>query len=492
MARFKRREFIRDTALLGAGSLLGGQRALAAVGADYDVVIIGAGMAGMTAARLLSRAGPGLKVLILEARGRVGGRMFTAPDKKRELPRHGVELGAQFVHGSKAATWELIKEFGIETRPANSFGEPDYRYFSADGNKSSISVHSLPRLMTKMGSSYRDYRGPDMSYQAFVDRLGVSAGEAQLLASEAISWTAEPNRISLKSVVEHGKLWEDWQDQDFQIVGGYGRLAKKMAADLKGKIQLNSKVDEVFWRGGIAGISYKDRGSSAGLTTRRLIVTLPIGVLQSGQVLIEPALPDWKQRSIDSLEMGQAVVVPMRFTDPFWRDSLKGPGGWSTADERINFEVPHPPDQAGTAIIGWFAGSAAQELSDLGPEAGLARVLRWLQQASGIDDLASKLSWHLFQDWVRDPYSLGSYSFNRPGGIGQRSELAKPVDNTLYFAGEATAEPPHYQTVHGAYMSGKRVAQEVAISLNVGDSATIMEDTPVITEEKDEPLFNPL
>ena len=168
--------------------------------------------------------------------------------------------------------------------------------------------------------------------------------------------------------------------------------------------------------------------------------------------------------------MGQAVVVPMMFSEPFWGADA-APGYWSDYADRISFGFPHPPGEGGNAVIGWFAGAAAQELSDLGPEAGLARVLRWLQEASGQQDIVDKLRWYHFKDWVTDPYSLGSYSFTRPGGHGQRQVLSEPVSGTLYFAGEATAPPPHYQTVHGAYLSGIRVAEQVAARLKVGKPA---------------------
>ena len=239
-----------------------------------------------------------------------------------------------------------------------------------------------------------------------------------------------------------------------------------MARDIEGRIQLSSEVKDIFWRQGLVGVRYRYGGITTALTCRQLVLTVPIGVLQSGNIKIEPAVPAATQRAIDSLEMGQVVVVPMLFSEPFWKDD-EAPGSWQDPSGRRQFLLPHPVGRGGNAIGGWFAGAAARELSDAGQEAGMAKVLQWLEEASGRQGLADKLAWHHFQDWNRDPYTLGSYSVTRPGGHGQRAVLAEPVQGTLYFAGEATAPPPHYQTVHGAYLSGKRVAAQVASALKV-------------------------
>ena len=118
----------------------------------------------------------------------------------------------------------------------------------------------------------------------------------------------------------------------------------------------------------------------------------------------------------------------------------------------------------------------------------MARVLRWLEEASGETGLVDKLSWHHFEDWVSNPYTLGSYSITRPGGHGLRQELAKPISGTLYLAGEATAPPPHYQTVHGAYLSGKRAAQQVIDRLRIDANPAVLEGK----ELDDAPILDPL
>ncbi len=463
MHPYHRRDFLKMAVATGSLGLLGPQTAQSALGADYDVVIIGAGVAGMTAARLLSQAGPGLKVIVLEARDRVGGRLLTLRDNDGLLPSHGIEVGAQLIHGSQAPTWELIKRYDIATRSRHATGEPKFRLL----DNSQADWERLEILQDEAREALAMEIGPDVSYQTFIETLTGDPREREMLYSDALSWSAEPDRISARAVIKDGELWSDWHDEDFQVIGGYSTLAERMAAEIEGRIQLQSVVTDIFYRPGLAGIRYKYRGTTTAMTCRQLILTLPIGVLKSGAVAIDPEIPDVTQRAIDSLEMGQAVVVPMLFTEPFW-GAESVPGTWGDLADRVSFNFPHAADSGTHAIQGWFTGSAAQELSDLGPEAGIARVLQWLEQASGQRDLASKLNWHHFMDWVTDPYTLGSYSITRPGGHGRRRVLAQPVDNTLYFAGEATAPPPHYQTVHGAYLTGKRVAEQVAATLRVG------------------------
>jgi monoamine oxidase len=115
----------------------------------------------------------------------------------------------------------------------------------------------------------------------------------------------------------------------------------------------------------------------------------------------------------------------------------------------------------------WLVGRSAQEVSDLGPEAGVDRILSWIEEALPGSDARRRLEWWGMGDWIRDPFSIGSYSVTRPGGYGQRAVLATPIQDRLYFAGEATAPGPHYQTVHGAYSSGRRAAREILAALGL-------------------------
>jgi monoamine oxidase len=467
MPPLQRRQFLQQSVALGAAAMLGPVGGASAIGIDYDVVIIGAGVSGMTAARLLAEMGPGIKVLVLDARDRVGGRMYTSPD---DISPHGVELGAQFIWGSQADTFELVSKYGMQTRSSAHFGEANYLYYR-DGAAPAPRDEALRAAFTaKLRKAYEGYQGPDLSLAAFASSNGVAGGlEAELLAAEAAQWAAEADGLSLQAAIEDGAAWNQYRDEDFILFGGYSNLAEKMAADLSGKIRLESVVTDILWGEELCGVIYKDRGIESAVTARRVIVTLPIGVLQSGDVKFQPPLPKAKRQALDSLAMGQAVVLPMLLSAPFWRDSIPYPGGLRRLDGRVSFTVPHDKKRGGNAINGYFTGEAAQQMSALGPEGALKQALSWLEQTTGVTGLHDKLTWHAVADWVTDPYSYGCYSITRPGGHGQREEFARQVGQTLFFAGEATEPAPHYQSVHGAYRSGKRVVREVASSLGLSD-----------------------
>jgi len=455
-----RRRFVAGSAAMGAGALLPLQKADAQYNPDFDVIIIGAGIAGLAAARDLAEQD--LKVLVLEARQRTGGRIYTAED---DVVFHGVELGAQFIHGTEADTWELINEFSIQTMALSDLGEPEYRTFSP-GNPNA--VPDLARVESAQEAIYQRfaaYRGEDSDLLDWMRVQDFGVFEQSVATRSSLSFSAEPDRMSARAAIEDGAAWEAYRDENYKVMGGYSRIIDRLQAELRGKIRLDAPVKETVWAEGIVGVYYNDRGLTSSVTGRSLISTLPIGVLQAETIKITPPLPPWKLDAINAFEMGQVVVVPMQFSTPFWRDKIPEPGGWIGDSGRIQLWVPHSQSRGGSSILGWFTGNAAKRLSGLGEEPGMQQVMDWLSQASGETGLANLLTWHRFQDWQKEPYTLGSYSFPRPNGGEQREPLQRNVSDTLFFAGEATAPAPHYQTVHGAYASGKRAALEVVGAL---------------------------
>ena len=463
MGRITRRAFLHTSALAGAGTLL---HACAKPPSPsiHDVVVLGAGISGLGAARDLARAG--LDVVVLEARDRVGGRIESLKDPAE----HGLEIGAQMIHGSRATTWSLVNEFGIKTRPLGRWNR--WEWTPARGFQKPDRARQ-EGIFKRLDEAYHAYRGEDDTYKRFLDSIKLTPEEQDQVSEYALSWSAEPDEISLRAAMEDSPAWEVYLDTNYQVVGGYRQIPEKMAVDLGERVRLKSPVSAIDWKRGEVEVTYEREGKTEKLRARRAVVTLPIGVLQTGQPAFSPELPAWKRKAIDSLHMGRVVVVTLLFDDWFWRQSAPGVPGWSTRGRRISFGDPHPAGKGMPALSGWITGRPAQELSDLGQEDGLKKALSWVEEALPRSGAGKRLQWSYVRDWVGDPWALGSYSYTRPGGLAQRAVLATPIEDSLFFAGEATEPAPHYQTVHGAYNSGRRTAREVLASLGVEVSARL-------------------
>jgi monoamine oxidase len=466
MAPLSRRTFLHTTALAGAGAFaLRCGRAATPAKQTHDVAILGAGMAGLAAARALVQAG--LDIVILEASDRVGGRMQSLKDPAP----HGLEIGAQMIHGSRATTWSLVHEFGLKTRPLEG-GWSTARWVPGRGfQKSDPALRG--RLLRRLQEAYGGYRGDDITYQQFLDDHKFTADEKDVLAYAALTWSAEPDEVSLQAAMEDEAAWDTYVDMNYQIIGGYRQLYERMGADAGERVRLKSLVKAVDWSGDGVLVTCDREGTTDTVRARRAIVTLPIGILQTGQPVFSPALPGWKRRAIDVLPMGRVVVASLLFDDWFWHQPPYGVQGWSMRGGRVSFWDPHPPGKGMPGLQGWITGRPAQELSDLGQDGALQKVLEWIEEACPKSNARKRLQWSQVRDWVRDPYTLGSYSYTRPGAAGQRAVLATPIQDRLYFAGEATEPAPHYQTVHGAYNSGGRTAREILSSLGMDVAALL-------------------
>jgi monoamine oxidase len=459
MTHLTRRSFVKSAALAGAGAALHGcglpiRRA-------HDVVVIGAGISGLAAARDMARAG--MDVLVLEARDRVGGRIHTL----HEPAPHGLEVGAQMIHGSRAPTWELIREFGVQTRP---FTEWDTWPWSTAAGFHPPDAGLREGAEARLKVAYREYHGNDESFQEFLEAKHFTPADREAVLEHALSWSAEPDEVSLRAAMEDAAAWESYFDGNYQVVGGYDTLPLKIAEGLGDRVRLSCIVQQVEWNRYGVLVSYRRGGRLEQARAARAAITLPIGILQAASPEFIPRLPPWKDRAIHALRMGRVVVVHFLFDTWFWRDAVPGLPGWETRGGRVSFWDPHPPGAGEPVLLGWITGTAAQELSDLGEAAGRERALAWVEEAFPSAGVKRRLRFSSVRDWIADPYSRGSYSFTRPGGTAQRAVLATSVGDLLHFAGEATAAAPHYQTVHGAYASGRRVAREILSAMGRDDT----------------------
>jgi monoamine oxidase len=416
----------------------------------FDVAVIGAGAAGLAAARELVRAGR--SVLIFEARDRVGGRCWTRRMAGIDIP---VELGAEFIHGDAAATHALLHEMRV--RAVNSVRTQRY----LDGGKLRP-VNAFVEAQRAIG------RVPerDVSFDAFLARRRLS-GKTRTFARLMVQGfdAADPKRVSARSIAEEWGEGGSLGASQPRPQGGYGALFDRLAAslaELGAHLRLDSVVRAVEWKRGAVSVRGTFLGEPFVARSRCAIVTLPIGVLQSRLVRFTPALRA-KREAFAKLEAGPVIRVAMRFHSRFWEASAPGVAFFHVPQAAFpTFWTPLP--MRGALLTAWAGGPKAARLTGSSQQELVAAALRTVE-AVFPQRARDKLGSAYVQDWQADPYSRGGYSYVRVGGAGARERLSEPLEDTLFFAGEAT-DSDEAGTVAGALRSGLRAARQALGSRN--------------------------
>jgi monoamine oxidase len=409
----------------------------------YDVVIIGAGAAGLAAARALT--GAGKRVCIIEARPRVGGRILTLHPSDLPLP---IELGAEFIHGEGAST------FGIIDAAALTAAElPDDHWWSAGGRRERIADFwgDIDKVRAKIGALKTD-----ISFADFLRRRRDLTPRVRELARTFVEGyhASHADRISAR-VLRSADDEQQGENRQFRVANGQDALIEWLRAGLDPQhttLLLGTVANRVQWSQGSVIVECGRQRIRA----RALLFTVPIGVWKAGAIAFDPPLRE-KERALEKLEAGHVVKIVFRFRERFW-DELNFlhtndrfmPTWWTAAP----FRAP--------LLTGWAGGHAADALLAEGTEAMLDRALdsmaaAWAVPRARLDALLAGTFTH---DWQADPYSRCAYSYAAVGGANAHAALARPVAKTLFFAGEATSSD-QTGTVSGAVDSGYRAAREL-------------------------------
>jgi monoamine oxidase len=441
-----RRQFL--TLLSGAGVAHWTPRSVAQRQDRSSVIIIGAGIAGLAAARQLVNGGH--LVTILEARDRIGGRIWT--DRTLGLP---IDLGAAWIHGVEGnPITQLAAQFDLST--VTTPYEPIAVY---DGkNRFSESEYE---------AAYERYT----QVQTFLQQQKTSRSAANLSVSEALRsrlTTATPLDRFVKWLVnssvylDRGSNGDDlgvaalnedsqFDGEDVIFPNGYEGIINGLARNLT--IQTGQIVTAIDYTSTPIRVT-TEKGT---FEADRVIITLPLGVLKSGKVQFTPALPAEKTGAISRLGMGVLDKIVMRFPRTFWVNNVTRIGRTESEIEYVNIgQFLSTP-----VLIGLLAGNFARQLEQGTTQAAVDRAMGDLKAIYGatIPDPLSAT----FTRWHGDPFTGGSYSLVPPGARQQDyDQLAEPVSGKLYFAGEAT-ESRYPATVHGAYLSGLREASRIML-----------------------------
>ncbi len=460
-----------------------------------DVVVLGAGAAGLAAARALADAGR--RVVVLEARDRIGGRIDTAHVPDVGAP---IELGAEFVHGDPPELWEIAEAAALhvcDAEEAHVARDGDRLVQRADfGGEMGEVLAALTAEATRAG-------GRDVSVATFLASHfgGVEHADARRMATAYVEGfhAADVADAGIQPLARaEGEA--SGNDAAYRIVDGYARVpewlydgrATRPALD----VRLGHVVEEVAW--GAAGVRVRASvpGGAREVRARCAVVTLPLSVLgasvdgaartsdaltghapvsgaprrATGDVRFDPPL-DAKRGALAGLAMGQVARMVLRFRRRFWEDPKTVPA-LAQDEAGVTLAFMHTPELdvpvwwtlralRAPVLVAWSGASKARALLALEPGARRECVLGALATALGVarSTIDAEFVAAYEHDWSRDPLARGAYSYARVGGRDAFAALARPL-GSLVFAGEATAADGNWGTVHGAIHSGRRAADE--------------------------------
>ena len=423
---------------------------------EIDVLIIGAGAAGLTAWRELHSAG--LRVVLLEARERIGGRILT--DYSTSSP---IELGAEFVHGNPKTVSPILEKARLEVVES-----PDSRMFFDQGRLCPCGeywkiIQAVNGQIESAGDvAYEDFL-KEVEAPALAKRMtksyveGFNAARAELIGTRAIAMS---DRAAAD--IEGGR--------QFRIKAGYGSLIEWLARGLPSEaLYLQTTVREIHWEQNRVEILADTPDGECIFSAMRVIVTVPLGVLKAssgslGAIQFNPALPG-KQAALEHLEVGHAIKLMICFKERFWESDTRVAFVLSIGEGIPVWWTQEP--LTSNVLTGWAGGRAAERLVNLSREELLNRAIdslsRIFARSTGwLRDCVDKIYYH---DWSNDPFCRGAYSYPRVGGLQGAQTLSEPVDDTIFFAGEATDSRGAFGTVHAALNSGISAAQDSARGL---------------------------
>ncbi|KTS04892.1 flavin monoamine oxidase family protein [Microbacterium testaceum] len=424
-----------------------------------DTIVVGAGVSGLAAARLLTRAGR--RVIVLEARDRIGGRTHT--DRSGG---HVTDRGASWIHGiDDSPVAEAARAFGMPMveftvggyqpagRPLTYFDENGGRFSAEAVEQYAADIRSLNAALVDVIAD----SAPDATYADVVERALAQQDwddERKARVREYNDRRAqEQYGVAMTGLGAHGLDDDTVNGDEVVFPRGYDELARNFADGVD--VRLSHVVSAVRWS--LEGVTIDtDRGS---FSAENAIVTVPVGVLQSGDLSIEPELPEAHRRALGLLRMNAFEKVVLRFPERFWDAGVYGIRQLGAEGEWWHswYDLGRIHDEP--ALLTFAAGPAAVATREWSDEEIVASTVAQLRLLFGNDIPEPESA--VVTRWQDDPFARGSYAYMLPGSVGpDHDQLAVPVGGVLHLAGEATwGDDP--ATVPGAMLSGHRAAENV-------------------------------
>jgi monoamine oxidase len=419
---------------------------------SFDVLVIGAGAAGSISA--LEIASRGYSVAIIEAKERIGGRIFTIHGESEII-----EMGAEFVHGNLPLTQQLLKEAGAKL---SSIEGSILQYKNGQLEEMKDFINDFDDLEKKFECLLSDkpvagFLREDLKDEKYRDlRQSLENYVEGYYAAD----TSKASAIALREELTKG------QEEQYRIAGGYKLLIDYLEQQCRQKgVQffLSQPVSQLHWKRGEAVV----KTEKVNYKTKKVLLTIPVGVLQKETITFYPSLPKIKE-AVQCLGFGHVIKIVMQFDAAFWKDSSltkkKSLPEFSFlfSNEMIpTWWTHHPHDD--TILVGWLGGPKAEAMQFFTIEDITAKAITSLSKIFNIDALTlkQKLVKSHFYNWSADPHFCGAYSYEVVNNGEYIRRMQQPIEGTLFFAGEGLHRGPEIGTVEGALVSGRDAANRL-------------------------------
>lgn len=433
-----RRDFLKQSSILTIGGILLPSTLFTAcrkenffedVTYDGKVIIIGAGAAGLYAAYMLKSKG--IDFQLLEASSTYGGRL----GKLTGFANFPIDTGAQWLHGENSLLGDLIKK--SKTKITLDDSETKFWF-------NNQLINALPQNT----NIFEGEELPDISYEAYALQNGLGSEYKYIIENIAGDQGAAASRLS---VYGNNKDEENWAsgDDDFKFEETYFDLIdKQIASQVKDQILVNTIITKIDYSQ--SEIILTDSNNNT-FNANKVIITVPISILKSGDIQFIPALPIEKTTAFSKIGMDAGMKVFLKFSNRFFDQNIIGGAVCAAyADDSIG------KAQNDNILLAFIMGEQAEYLTSLGSDAAITTALiqeldiMYNGQAS-----ASFIASHV-QNWTTNPFVKGAYSYSTIGMGDARKLASQSLSEKLYFAGEAMNTNGHHQTVHGAVETGYR------------------------------------
>ncbi len=410
---------------------------------DIDVIIIGAGISGLYTAYLLKKKG--FKIKIIEASDRLLGRIYTLSD----FDKKPIELGAEFIHGKNSILYDLVCQ---QNKPPKTDYSKYYFYKNRLLNFKDFQNKKKAKEVLKFWTNFWKYQDEEVVLKTYLENRNLYTRDFQNIIEGFFSeYGTTTDKLELKALAKEESAWTSGE-HNYWISNAYTSVFQTLINEVKDDIIYKTPINFISYFGHKVLLGTKNNQS---FYTKKVVLTVPLSLLKTNFICFEPVLPLLKQKAIKAIGMDTGIKIILKFKTSFWKDKHVELFGASFCP--LYYTPYHETDNS--ILIAYLMGKKATFLGQFSDQHIEYLLLKELKTLFFGTEIQLEKSYVL--NWGKIPYIQGVYSFAKSNTYINRKILAEPIDNKLFFAGEATHTKGHAATVHGAMETAERVVKEI-------------------------------